>query len=310
VLRCGSARPSDGGFNPALAWSNDGRWLVTTSWDGSLCAFRGDDGAPAAPALQQVPASRVFDWHLAQAELAGERRRPSVARFHLARVRNQEPPDPLARIRRARLLTRCGDWENAVADFQRAAMDCETDDESTWLDHGRALLFRGERESYRRLSQHALTHIRKFAYPRAGNINGRFGAETVELCALGPAATADLADALALAEELTAQRQQSDLLLLGLLHYRAGHRAEARKLLQEAADKDAANAWRTWPALALAHHSLGEDSEARRFLARAEEKRRDLQRRLADESPEFSLEAEWPDFELLYAEAAAALTPR
>ncbi len=164
MLRCGSARPSDGGFNPALAWSNDGRWLVTTSWDGSLCAFRGDDGAPAAPALQQVPASRVFDWHLAQAELAGERRRPSVARFHLAR--------------------------------------------------------------------------------------------------------------------------------------------------EEAADKDAANAWRTWPALALAHHSLGEDSEARRFLARAEEKRRDLQRRLADESPELSLEAEWPDFELLYAEAAAALTPR
>jgi tetratricopeptide (TPR) repeat protein len=123
-------------------------------------------------------------------------------------------------------------------------------------------------------------------------------------CVLAPGALADPAEVVRLGERALADdpRNGDALWALGLAHYRAGHWDRAVKQAQEAIAADPETAWVRWPVLALAHHRLGHREEARRWLDRAAGWRRQ-----AGEWGGFALGAEWPDFQVVYAEAAALI---
>jgi WD40 repeat protein/serine/threonine protein kinase len=306
TLRGLPPRPTDGGFNPALAWSPDGRWLAATNYKGGIDVWDGaarpEPAADAAPAA--VPAARRYAWHLDQAEAALRNGQPEAAAFHLARVREEEPPDRDCRLRRGRLFVRAGDWERAAADLSVVFADHLPDDVNAWIYHARALLLRGDAEGYRRLCARLAAPGGEPALPEALP-------HILWACVLGPEAVADPAPLVCLAAISRNQEPQEAgrLFVLGLAHYRAGEWEPARQRLQEAADADPRRAWLCWPALALAEHRLGHTAEARRWLDRAAAWRGEESRRI-EASAGFAPEASWPDFLILYAEADALLNGR
>jgi WD40 repeat protein/tetratricopeptide (TPR) repeat protein len=303
TLRGAPPRPYDTGDNPALTWSPDGRWLASSNWDGSVSAW---DGAPAedAPAgkLRRPEGGRVYAWHLHQAGLALNAGKEATAAFHLDRARGTEPPNPAARLRRGELCLRSGNWEQAAADYGRVLAAKEPEAVAAWLGYPRALLLRGDVEGYRRLC------ARLLGYARAG-APSYFMASLVRTCALAPAATADAAELVRLAEKrlAAAPGNAGALFALGLAHYRAGQWAQAAARVNESLEKEPGTAWAKWPVLAMAHHRLGHADEARRWLDRAAERRPRVAPPAADESAGFVPAVDWPDFQVLYAEAAALL---
>jgi WD40 repeat protein/tetratricopeptide (TPR) repeat protein len=306
VMRVAPPRPFDGGFNPALAWSHDSRWLVTTNWEGGLSAFDGG-GEPPGPGLRrQVPEARVYAWHLRGAEAAAAARQGSALAFHLKRLRSAESPDLDGRLRRARLELRAGALDRAAADFAQVFAATDPDSEADWLSYAHAQLLRGDLKGYRALCS------RLAGQARADGQAWRW-AGAVRACALHPAAADDAAFALRLAERRLARARpgakeprSDERLALGLAHYRAGEWDRAVAHLQEAARADRGLAPVAWPALAMAHHRKGQAREAQAFLKQAAAWRAEEGRRLAEGSG-LTPAGVNPDFEILYAEAVALL---
>ena len=87
ILRGAPSRWYDGGFNPVLAWSPEGTRLAATNWDHSVSVWSGDR-MPASPAQRwETARSRVFTWHLDEAEAAIAAVQAAAAGFHLDRLR-------------------------------------------------------------------------------------------------------------------------------------------------------------------------------------------------------------------------------
>jgi WD40 repeat protein/Flp pilus assembly protein TadD len=306
TLRGLPPRPTDGGFNPTLAWSPDGRWLAATNYAGGVDIWDGAERAETAAGAPPtaVPAARRYAWHLDQAEAALRNGQPGAAAFHLARVQEEEPPDLFCRLRRGRLFVRAGDWERAAADLAAVFADHLPDEGPVWLDQARVLLLRGDTEGYRRLCA-------RLAAPAGEPVLPDAAGHVLWACVLGPGAVADPAPLVCLAA-ISRKGEPQDagrLFVLGLAHYRAGEWEPARQRLQEAADADPRRAWLCWPALALAEHRLGHTAEARRWLDRAAAWRGEESRRV-EASAGFAPEVSWPDFLILYAEADALLNGR
>jgi serine/threonine protein kinase/WD40 repeat protein/tetratricopeptide (TPR) repeat protein len=298
-LRCGPPRPNDGGFNPALAWSPSGRWLVTTNWQGGLCVFDGPSTPNSAAALARVPASRVYRWHLEEAYAACQVRQFTAAEFHLARLRDREPPDVLARLERGYLFARTKDQERGLADLKQVFSEDDPDYPHAWQSYACLLLLGGHREDYRRLTARAFA-----ACQLPGGLEARTGAR---VCVLGPDVTPVAAELVRLGRKALHPDDARGLFSLGLAHYRAGNWGRAVARLQQAAAADAEVHWQIAPVLAMVHHQQGHAVEARRWLDQASASREQARRRLAEEAPGLPLEAEYPDFAILYAEAATLL---
>jgi tetratricopeptide (TPR) repeat protein len=97
--------------------------------------------------------------------------------------------------------------------------------------------------------------------------------------------------------------QRADILFaVGLGHYRADDWEDALLRTQEFAAAAPQEAWQCWPLLALIQQKLGHAAEARGWLAKAAEYRRQEQQR-AEGWAGFAPKENWPDFEILYAEA-------
>jgi WD40 repeat protein/serine/threonine protein kinase/tetratricopeptide (TPR) repeat protein len=303
TLRGLPPRPTDGGFNPTLAWSPDGRWLAATNYEGGVDVWDGADrpepAAEAPPAA--VPAAWRYAWHLDQAWAALQNEQPAAAAFHLARVREVGPPDLDCRLRRGRLFLRHGDSEQAAADLSAVFADYLPDEPGTWVDCARALLLRGDTEGYHRLCARLRAPGVEQAAPDALP-------HVLWACVLAPGAVADPASLVRPAAmwQKAEPQEVGFRFVLGLAHYRAGEWEQARQRLQEAADADPPHAWLYWPALALAEQRLGHAAQARRWLDRATEWRRQETRRIG-ESAGFAPEGAWPDFLILDAEADARI---
>jgi WD40 repeat protein len=111
ALRGAPPRPTDGGFNPEVAWSDDGRWLAAGVWDGSVAVWDAADPAAVPVADRRREAEvRAFAWHLAEAEAALAAGQSPAVGFHAARLSDREPPDDGLRLRRAGLVLRRGVW--------------------------------------------------------------------------------------------------------------------------------------------------------------------------------------------------------
>ncbi len=308
-LRGAPPWPFDNGFNPALAWSQDGRWLAAANWDESVSVWDGGDAEalpgsapdadPVGP-LRRVPEARVYSWHLAQAEAALGAGQPAAAAFHLDRLRDAEPPDLASRLRRGDLWLHRGEWARAAADYAAGMAAGKPDDAGMWLNYARALLLQEDRDGYRRLVPGMLGHC--------GDASDAYNPEPAEAWAsvLAEGALPDAAKPLRRAEKVVNGwgRGGTNALLLALALYRAGQYDEAAAEAQESLPGEPGRAYVWWPVLALAHARLGHAEEARRWLDKADAWQRQESRRVAEESFGFG-RPEWPDFLILHAEAAA-----
>jgi WD40 repeat protein len=107
VLHGAPRNTADGGFNPKIAWSPDGRRLAATQWNGEVCVWHapagGDEGRDAR---LRAASERAFAWHLAALnECRGD---PVAVERHLRFLVELEPPTPELAARRARWILRSG----------------------------------------------------------------------------------------------------------------------------------------------------------------------------------------------------------
>jgi serine/threonine protein kinase/WD40 repeat protein len=306
TLRGTPPRQTDGGFNPALAWSPDGRWLAATNWQGNVNAWDGAEpraGKPAETAADfvtlPVPPPRVTAWHLTQAGAALAGRQPAAAAFHLDRVREDELPDFWSQAERGHLLAQAGAWDRAAADLARLFGRPGPYPAEAWRDYARVLVLRGDAAGYRRLYE-------RFVAEATAEDEGT---RVWKALLAGLAPGGDTAAAVRVAEEaLAAHRGHANLTLaLGRALYRAGQGRQAVTRLEECLDREPQTAWLKWPWLALAQHQAGHAEEARRWFDQAAAKRKQVTARLAEPAAGLALDEGWPEFEIGYREAAAVL---
>ncbi len=101
---------------PGVAFSPDGKRLVTSCVDSTVTVWDVTDRAEPVRSPQQLGAS----WHLAEAEESELARNDFAAAFHLGRLLAVEPERVEWRWRRGRALARAGRLEEALAELSRA----------------------------------------------------------------------------------------------------------------------------------------------------------------------------------------------
>ncbi len=304
ALRGSPPRPTDLASNAALAWSPNGRWLAAVNWDGSVALWDGDwsERATEHGWFRHAPLTRVYAWHLDEAEAAHAAGQWAAAAFHLDRISALDPPDPSMRQRRGRLRLLRGDWTRARADYEALFDAVEPDSARAWLDHARLLVLRGDHAGYRRLIPRMIAHC--------GGVSdlGDPEPEEVQASVLAPGGAEDPKALVRFAERawINSRRSPRSLWSLSVAHYRAGRWDEAIAKANETIARGAETAWLSWPILALAHARLGHTHEARRWLAKAREWSDQERRRQLAESAGFTT-PKWTDFEILKREATTAI---
>ncbi len=133
VLRIASHRSMDGGYNPTVAWSHDGRKIANSNWDGRISVWDGPVEPISSLSRFEEARTGIFPWHLGEAEASVQEGNERAALFHLARLRASNPPDDVSRLRRARLLLRVADWTRAEEDFAACQSASTPDDGAAFL---------------------------------------------------------------------------------------------------------------------------------------------------------------------------------
>jgi WD40 repeat protein/serine/threonine protein kinase/tetratricopeptide (TPR) repeat protein len=298
-------RTNDGGFNPVLSWSPDGRWLAAGMWDGSLSLWDGGDRPPPGfdpTALRRLADGRAYHWHLTEAEAAAAARQPVAMEFHLKRLAGHEPPDIRARLRRARLLAYRGLAKQATEDLVAAFAAKAPDDGVYWLIYARVLLAQGDVDGYRRL------YVRMLAHPTSA-FDASWPSYLLHVGAAGPSAFEKAASSIRQYGKIIGDNTSDahQLWLLGLAYYRAGEADKAIVQLKRFDTASADRAWLCWPVLAMACRKQGLAGEARRWLEKCAVQHEKINQQLAEPTGGFALPEMWQDFEVLYAEARNVL---
>lgn len=296
VLRIDSRRSIDGGYNPTLAWSDDGLLLANSNWDGSLSVWDGPDKPLSTSARLEEASHRAFEWHCGEAEAALGENHASEAAFHLRKLCRAVPPDQQSRMRRARLAMRFADWEFASADFASCLSTDDPHESFVWLGAARVLLTLGDVAEYRRLRerflQHATTHPDSIDPAHA-------------VWFLGLAADSDPAVILRFANQANKDRPGDPFceLSLGLAHYRAGRWEMAIELATRAIQNEKVLAPRGHLLLALASARLGRQEDARRWLGAFQNSSDELPVVRSPEEPRMLVADDRPEILLLRKEA-------
>ena len=203
---------------------------------------------------------------------AGEAAR--VRKEHLERLRAAVPPpgsdSPLALTRRANLLARVGRFEEAAADYGRAA-ELDPGDHWRWYLRGCLLAYTSQSDAYRE-------HCRKMLDQFGGDTDIYVADRTAKVCLVLPGVTGDLARQLRLVNVAGAPGvnvgylTSSFRLLKGMAEYRQGHFGQAVDWLEKSRrafpDGSPASAT-TILLLAMAHHRLGHAEQALALLGEA-----------------------------------------
>jgi tetratricopeptide (TPR) repeat protein len=301
ILRGAPQRPFDGGFNPCLAWSLDGRRLASLNWDQSISVWDASEASPAPADRWRTATSRVFDWHLAECTAALGGSHWEAAEFHLAALRGLEAPDSTSLRRRAHLLLRMGSEIAARGDYDRWLATSDPDRGEAWLGRARLFLLEGDQNGYRRLCTRMLD-----AFEREPQDSEAYHAARV--LGLGPCSASDANRLIKLIQPERVRRvgRPFDFLGAALAHFRASQWEQARAALEEWTKREPQGSYLASPLRAMIHHHLGQAADARGELAEArirlEQHRKEEQaagRRLFD--------GEWFDCEVYYLEAAASI---
>jgi WD40 repeat protein len=264
VLRGAQPRSLDGGFNPVMAWSQDGRQLASLNWDGSISVWNGSERPNLVADRVKEATSRIFAWHLTQAESAISRQQPASALRHLSRLMISKPPDVSSLLRRAQLSLRLGRWEESGDDFAAWLKAGAPADDCASASYGRLLVARGDHAGYEQLCQHSIDALRK-------DTNAETAWSAVGVFALAPGSSADAATVLQIAERQipVEVRTVEQAYALALVAYRAGNFDVADKRLRSFADHHDLWSARTRPLRAMLDYHLGHVNRAREELARA-----------------------------------------
>jgi WD40 repeat protein/serine/threonine protein kinase len=235
-----------------IAFSADGQRLAAGSREG----IRLWEGERSAPEM----AERALGWHRCQADSAVNQQQWFVAACHL---------DWLARrTKDVDLLVRLGDahaelglWEQAAADFDRAA---QADQVDVWYSRGMVLLGQGKDQAF---SRYCTEMLEKFGASSDPGV----AAGCVEMAVIIPGAADDPARLVRAAERAVSAQPDNAFFqeVLGAALYRVGRYPEARKHLRKAEEK-AETIWLDL-FLAMTHHKLDEPAESRKKLQRARE---------------------------------------
>jgi eukaryotic-like serine/threonine-protein kinase len=303
LLQATEPRAGDGGFNPWLVWSQDGRQLASFNWNGSVSVWSSAaESRSSADRRRNEAEGRVFDWHLAEAESAVDHGQSTAAVFHLSRLTSTAPPDVTSLTRRARLCLHLGQWERARNDFARWYEGGEADEGPAWLGYARLLVSLGDSDGYRKVCTRMLEVFEQGPH--------RTMADAMAYAfALAPGSSREAGRAIKMAEkELARYRLDADRQFsLALTHFRAEEYETAGASLRKLINADVSWAWRSWPVLAMIEHRLGHGEEARRELDRALEWR-DQHTAAEDLSSTNSIVSEvWLDFRAHCREAASLL---
>lgn len=298
TLRGSPSRSMDGGFNPYLAWSPDGRWLASSNWDSSISVW--DSGYFDTPfqARRAEADERTLGWQLNEADKAIADGRFAAAEFHFTRLRDRTPTDMYTRRRRGALALRFNDIECASTDFTAWLSSGEPADGPSWVDAARTLCLRGDRAGYLKLCTRLLeSHLADESPAASWHV--------AEVLALAPGSCPDPALIVSLATRAVGSTDHRGGVTIarGLAHYRAGHWAEALGDLHYSIRIAPHLDWVCWPALALVYYRQGNSEEAHRWLKRAVD-RLDERTRKRDRGPADRLfEPLWPEFRILLTEA-------
>jgi serine/threonine protein kinase/Tfp pilus assembly protein PilF len=166
--------------------------------------------------------------------------------------------------RRATARLELTQWGPAAADLHKA-VELNPDDHYRWFLYAQALLLAHDTDGYRKLCTKMLK--------RFGQTKDRAEAGwLINVCILGPEATADYMPIVKLAEWDAANHPNEwhTLHRLAEAYYRAGRFEAGVEVLQKAgqAHKNGGNSF-NWFFLVMAHHRLGHADEAREWLTKA-----------------------------------------
>jgi eukaryotic-like serine/threonine-protein kinase len=261
VLRIASRRSMDGGYNPTVTWSRDGRLIANSNWDGRISIWDGPLEPPTLLERFEEARHGVFAWHLVEAEAAVRDLQKQGALFHLDRLRTLTPLDEKSRLRSARLWMRLADWKRAGDDFTACYSAAEPDDGNAWLGAARVCLVRGDIKGYQRLRAQFIDRVS--ADP------ARFDPSAAAwLLGIAPDSDPILLARLARDAYAVSPGFPFPKLTMGLAALRAGRWQEAVDLISEVLKNDPSLAPRCLPMLALASCHLNQPDEARRWLSK------------------------------------------
>jgi Flp pilus assembly protein TadD len=170
-----------------------------------------------------------------------------------------QPEHGWFRVLRGWTYADLGQWDEASADFVKAA-ECKEPHEEAWYSRAMLHLRDANLDGYRSMCSDVLE---------------RFGAGATWTCTLSPRSGADPDRLVSLAEDSLAKssRDHWHVNQLGAALYRADRFEEAVARLTEATELSChpypTNMLSTWFYLAMAHHRLGHAEEARRWLDQA-----------------------------------------
>ncbi len=305
LLRGAPHRTLDGGFNPLIAWSPDGSRLASTNWDGSISVWNGSEQPMSTDARRDAAESRVFGWHLAMAEQALSHGQKTAVAFHMARVREGEPPDFGSLKRRASLYLRLGQYDLADRDYARWLASGEPDEGGAWLSFARLLLLRNDLQRYRSLCSRMLESLEQEPYWGLA----RSTSAVVGLVQAPPSQADRLLELMDRALPAESLQIAADPAAMALAQYRAAKWESAFATLERLRPHEhEAPLWYE-PLRAMTQFRLGHASEARQELARSKARAGRYRARQRDAGgSDFS--GEWVSWESLHHEAETLIEPK
>jgi WD40 repeat protein/tRNA A-37 threonylcarbamoyl transferase component Bud32 len=300
ILRGAPSRPSDGGFNPFVAWSPDGTRLAASNWDGSVTVWDAPRETASAEERWRSARRRVFAWHLDEAEAAVAAGRAGVASFHLDGLKRLEPPDASSLIRRARIAVTLRRLNEADKDYAHWLADGAADDGYAQLDYARLFLMRGDERGYKELLRHSLETCERRPDAQAAWQLGR-----IVGLAPCPAAEAERVVRLIRIPPKESVARPSHLLSMAMARYRAEQWEPARRDLHEFATTSHNDSWIAHPLMAMVENRIGQRREAEDQLSKAGQKLDE--HRTHSGSTGALLEPGWFEYESLYREARSMI---
>ncbi len=265
ILQGAPPRINDNGFNPHVAWSPDGRRLISFNHDHRVSVWdSAGDGTLSDRA--RLAADRAFAWHVAHAQSAvWDPQRRFAAEFHLRALAGLEPPNELLRFELATLFVWLGRWQDAADQFARlhAAHPIEL---IGALRHYALVVARLD-------NQPKLREICTYARERFGNTKDAEIARVLsEICMLDSGETdhaRDLPKWLALGSTTQHSEGLNDSLRAAML-YRNGRYKEVVETIDQplAARVPDVHAPTAGSFVAMSHARLGNIAEARVWIER------------------------------------------
>ncbi len=229
ILRGAPHRTLDGGFNPLIAWSSDGRRLASTNWDATISLWDSSEQRISPNERWPAAESRVFGWHLAMAERALSHGQKAAATFHLDQIVDVDPPDVSSLKRRAGLHFRLGREDEADKDYVRWLASGEPDEGGAWLSYAQLLLLRNDRERYRSLAARMLDLLEQGPYWELA----RATSEVLGLVQLPPSQAQRLLEVMNRTWPVESLQIPRDQAAMALARYRAAKCESALAMLEK-----------------------------------------------------------------------------